>query len=298
MNKAIITIFILLIYSSLNINSCIAQDKRALLIGISDYGNIKENPDLWTNISGANDIKLLAPLLIKQGFIVDTIVDKEATHATIIKSLNRLIKKSEKGGIVYIHFSMHGQPYEDLNGDENDGWDEAIIPFDAQKKYIKGVYEGQNHLLDDDLEKYFDKMRYKLGKEGQLYVVLDACHSGTSSRGNNEHVRGTREAFTHSNKEYIANRSLKTNDYFNVLTKEGQSPVTFLEACRSYQQNKELLESDTYIWYGSLSYYVAQSIKKNAIAKTATWIDDIKYNMDNDNRLRRQNMVIEQSVNN
>ena len=173
-----------------------AETKRALLVGISDYGNAMEDPNKWANISGANDIMLLSPLFKKQGFNVASIVDAQATHAGITKALKKLVRNSKKGDIVYIHFSMHGQPYEDLNGDEEDGWDEALIPVDAQMSYSEGVYDGKNHLLDDELEVYFNDIRYKLGSEGQLLVILDACHSGTASRGDDDHIRGTREGFT------------------------------------------------------------------------------------------------------
>ena len=39
----------------------------------------------------------------------------------------------------------------DDNGDEEDGLDEALIPYDAQFWYAPGEYEGQNHLRDDEL---------------------------------------------------------------------------------------------------------------------------------------------------
>lgn len=272
-----------------------AETRRALLIGISDYGNEKEDPNKWANISGANDIELLTPLFKEQGFSVTSLVDGEATHTGITKAFEKLIKKSKKGDIVYVHFSMHGQPFEDLNGDEEDGWDEALIPVDAQMQYSKGVYEGDNHLLDDELEGYFDKLRSKIGSTGQLYVVLDACHSGTASRGDDDHVRGTREGFTRSEKNYTLDRSSETNDYFSVLTKDGQSPVTFIEACRSYQVNKEVRDVETNIWYGSLSYYIAKTMKELKIDGSEGWIEAVKAGMSGNRKLRKQNVVIEKS---
>lgn len=272
-----------------------AETRRALLIGISDYGNAMENPNKWANISGANDIELLTPLFKEQGFSVISLVDGEATHAGITKAFEKLIKKSKKGDIVYVHFSMHGQPFEDLNGDEEDGWDEALIPVDAQMQYSKGVYEGDNHLLDDELEGYFDKLRRKIGSTGQLYVVLDACHSGTASRGDDDHVRGTREGFTRSEKNYTPDRTSETNDYFSVSTKDGQSPVTFIEACRSYQVNKEVRDVETNIWYGSLSYYIAKTMKELKIDGSEGWIEAVKAGMSGNRKLRKQNVVIEKS---
>lgn len=272
-----------------------AQQKRALLIGISDYGNTNEDPNKWSNINGANDVKLLQPLFSEQGFEVLTLVDEEATYSAIIKSLNKLTRTCKKGDLVYVHFSMHGQPVEDLNGDEEDGWDEALIPVDAQMRFEEGIYEGSNHLLDDTLEEYFNKIRSKIGTNGQLYVVLDACHSGTASRGDDEYVRGVRDGFTRSGKLYTPDRTRETNDYFHVPSQPGQSPVTFIEACRSYQQNREVLDRSTGIWYGSLSYYIALSMQNFEIDRTDRWIMEVKSGMDNDRRLRRQNMVIETS---
>lgn len=272
-----------------------AQQKLALLIGISDYGNTSEDPDKWSNISGANDVKLLKPLFSQQGFKTTTLTDGEATYSAIIKSLDRLTRTCKNGDLVYVHFSMHGQPIEDLNGDERDGWDEALIPVDAQMKFQKGVYEGKNHLLDDTLEKYFNAVRSKIGTKGQLYVVLDACHSGTASRGDNDHVRGVREGFTRSGKLYTPDRTRETNDYFHVSSQPGQSPVTFIEACRSYQQNKEVRDRNTGIWYGSLSYYIARTMQNIKIDRSNKWIENVKSGMANDRRLRKQNIVIETS---
>ena len=272
-----------------------AQTKRALLIGISDYGNTNEDPDKWANISGANDIALLVPLFKQQGFNVTSLVDRQATYSNITKRLGVLAKNCKKGDLVYLHFSMHGQPFEDLNGDEPDGWDEALIPVDAQMQYSKGVYEGDNHILDDELEGYFDKLRSKIGSTGQLYVVLDACHSGTSSRGDEERVRGIRDGFTRSGKYYIPDRKKETNEYFKIPTSKGQSSVTILEACRSYQLNKEVRDADTNVWYGSLSYYIAKAMKEYKIGSSNDWIDYVKTAMSQNKKLRRQNMVIETS---
>lgn len=295
-NLAKIFIIIVLLFA-IGDKTVEAKTKKALLIGISDYGNANEDPNKWANISGANDVMLLTPLFYEQGFDVTSLVDAYATHAGITQALKKLAEDSKNGDVVYIHFSMHGQPFEDLNGDEEDGWDEALIPVDAQMLYLEGVYDGRNHLLDDELEVYFNDIRHKIGRKGQLYVILDACHSGTASRGDDDHVRGTREGFTRSGKDYTPDRTQETNDYFTVSTKKGQSPVTFIEACRSYQVNKEVRDVETNTWYGSLSYYIAQAMKEHQIGTSDDWIKSVKIGMSNNRRLRKQNVVIEKSEN-
>lgn len=293
--RNVIKTSVVMIALFLGVQTMNAETKRALLVGISDYGNAMEDPNKWANISGANDIELLSPLFTEHGYSVTSLVDGQATHAGITGALEKLANDSKKGDIVYIHFSMHGQPFEDLNGDEEDGWDEALIPVDAEMLYAEGVYEGKNHLLDDELEVYFNSIRNKLGSEGQLVVILDACHSGTASRGDDDHVRGTREGFTRSGKDYTPDRTQETNDYFTVASAKGQAPVTFIEACRSYQVNREVRDVDTNTWYGSLSYYIAKSMKDNNVVGSEEWIEAIKTGMANNRRLRKQNVVIEKS---
>ena len=294
MNKFIKSIIMTVIICFMDCHANV-ETKRALLVGISDYDNALEDPYKWANISGANDILLLSPLFSEHGYTVTSLVDSQATHANITKALEQLAKDSKKGDVVYIHFSMHGQPFEDLNGDEEDGWDEALVPVDAEMHYSEGVYEGKSHLLDDELEVYFNDIRSKLGPEGQLLVVLDACHSGTASRGDDDHIRGTRVGFTRSGKDYTPDRTQETNDYFTVASAKGQSPVTFIEACRSYQVNREVRDVETNTWYGSLSFYIAQSMKDNKTVGSDEWVEAIKTGMANNRRLRKQNIVIEKS---
>ncbi|NPD82384.1 caspase family protein [Prevotella sp. PINT] len=286
-----VLVAVVICFSTLNAE---AQTKHALLIGISDYGNAREYQGKWSDINGANDVALLSPLLTKQGYKVRTIADAHATYANIISALKKVVKESRKGDMVYLHFSMHGQPFEDLNDDETDGWDEALIPVDAQMRYVKGKYEGRKHLLDDELKRYIAQIRYRLGSTGQLYVVLDACHAGTLSRGD-EHIRGVKEGFSRSGKVYRPDRNKEKNDYFKIKTSAGQSPVVFLEACRSYQRNMEVFDKHSKKWYGSLSYYVAKAMEKYKIDESGEWVKVVKAGMCSDRRLRHQNMVIETS---
>ena len=108
-------------------------------------------------------------------------------------------------------------------------------------------------------------------------------------------MRGTREGFTRSEKNYTPDRTSETNDYFSVSTKDGQSPVTFIEACRSYQVNKEVRDVETNIWYGSLSYYIAKTMKELKIDGSEGWIEAVKAGMSGNRKLRKQNVVIEKS---
>lgn len=272
----------------------ISQTKHALFIGISDYGNAKEMPYKWTNINGTNDVRLLEPLFEKQGFYTTTLMDSKATYSAIIKEINKLTLKCKKGDYVYIHFSCHGQPFEDQNGDEEDGWDESIVPVDAGMIYEKGVYEGDRHIIDDDLLVMMNKIRSKIGNTGVIYVVLDACHAGTSFRGDDEDVvRGTNYGFSVEGKRYRPTRIEKKNHY-QMESTPGYAPIIYLEACRPYQKNVEIVEKG--VNYGGLSYYISRVLSNHILDRDYKWIYKVDSLMKNDIRLSNQNMVIEISL--
>ena len=86
--KSLIETFIVMMSLVLIGNLTIhAQTKRALIVGISDYGNANEEPNKWSNISGANDVLLLEPLFEKQGYKVMTLTDSQATYRNITNGL-------------------------------------------------------------------------------------------------------------------------------------------------------------------------------------------------------------------
>lgn len=272
------------------------QVKRALLVGISNYSSNRVTQ--WTDIHGANDVELLASTLKSQRFKITKVTNQQATAKRIRKELVSLVKSCRAGDVVYIHFSGHGQPFEDRNGDEEDGWDEAIIPYDAQKVYSKGKYEGANHILDDELFNYFNQIRTKIGTKGFLCVVIDACHSGESSRGDELEedadifIRGTQDGFSPNGKMYRPR--FNTNGHFVINSSGAQGGIIILEACRSYQSNYEIKQNGQY--YGSLSYYVNKTLLSSQLTKSLTWVQSVKRLMDGDRRLARQNMVVETNL--
>ena len=269
-----------------------AQRKRAFMVGISHYDTALTGYQ-WNNINGAEDIRLLSLILKKQGCSLTTLLDEQATYQNIINQLSTFTKRTKKGDIVYLHFSTHGQPVEDLNGDEEDGWDEAIIPIDAYKLYKKGVYEGKMHLLDDQLNQYVKKLREKIGPQGFLYVVIDACHAGTSSRANDETVRGTKVGFTYNNK--VFKPSLQKKSHYKIEASPKISNVMYLEACRPDQVNMEIKVKDKR--YGPLSYNIAQALQAKPLSTNANvFLSNVKASiMKGGFWPNNQNMVTETS---
>ena len=272
-----------------------AQERHALLVGISDYPQYTDNDASWTKIHGVNDVQLIKPILKKQGFRINTLQDKTATYKAITKSLVKLKNEVGEGDIVYVHFSGHGQAVEDESGDEEDGWDEAFIPYDAQRRYRVKVYSGEKHLLDDELNEYINAIREKIGQRGILYVVIDACHAGSSYRGDavedSVFVRGTDIGFSKSGKNYAPRIDKRGN--IRIKSSAGLSPLYMIEACRSYEVNTEIKQDGKY--YGPISYFISQQLLTQSLSYDIKWIENVRKAMDMDVRLIRQHMVVESS---
>ena len=229
-----------------------AATRRALVIGIGDY----PASGGWAKINGDKDIPLVEEMLTANGFSRQNIVElknEQATCAAICQEFEHLISSSQTGDIVYIHFSGHGQQITDLNGDETvDHKDEAWIPYDAHYAIEEGKYEGENHLVDDQLNFFLHRLRQSVGNEGKIIVVADACHSGDGTRGDDEEqetecIRGTDSIFTISNIKHTIKR-------FTTIFKRDNSPVpqtnitapqptplewVYISACKDYQCNRE-----------------------------------------------------------
>lgn len=240
-------IFIVIIYILSFQQIACAQTKRALIIGLGKYED-----RAWGKINGDRDVPLVASMLKKARFnTIITLVNSQATKKKIISALNSLALQSKESDIIYIHFSGHGQQMTDLNGDEEDRKDESWIPYDAYKKPCNKDH-GEKHLSDDELCVLLTKIKYKIGISGKLIVVVDACHSGTSTWSDNQEadiIRGTNEIFLTPTISYAGKRPKFI--WKNWVT---------ISACKDNQNNYELRGKNI----GKLSYALYELIKSNS----------------------------------
>jgi len=141
---------------------------KALCIGINDY------PGTSNDLSGCvNDAKDWSHELTQRGFKVQQLVDKAATRAAMINSISSLIQTGNKGDTIVITYSGHGTWVPDKNGDEPDGRDEALCPYDLSTS---------GALLDDDIHAIFQERPAGM----RIILISDSCHSGSVTRGKEE----------------------------------------------------------------------------------------------------------------
>lgn len=89
------------------------------------------------------------------------------THANIINAMRWLVNGAQPNDSLFLHYSGHGGQTPDLDGDEDDGYDEVIYPVDFQQT---------GHIVDDEIH---DIVVRPLLPGVRLTALFDSCHSGT-----------------------------------------------------------------------------------------------------------------------
>jgi hypothetical protein len=138
--------------------------KKALCIGINDY------PGTDSDLSGCvNDANDWAAVFQKRGFRVEKMFNKQATGKAMRKAIKLLVGSAKGRDSVIIQYSGHGSFVPDVDGDEPDGTDECLCPYDIR---------ANGPITDDEM---FELLR---AKETGVKVVMisDSCHSGTVAR--------------------------------------------------------------------------------------------------------------------
>ena len=157
---------------------------------------------------------------------------------------------------MYIHFSCHGQQITDVNKDEalvnsRDKYDEALIPYDASVSYGWNGYKGEKHLLDDTLNEWLNKIAAKVGKDGCVILVADACHSGDLERekvtNNYSGYRGTFDRF-----------ELPLQGAVRIKERQEVNWIS-ISACKDFQTNYECEYNG--VRYGRLSLAISRVMR-------------------------------------
>ncbi|MFM7155139.1 MAG: caspase domain-containing protein [Bacteroidota bacterium] len=171
--------------------SGIQARKIALLVGAGDSPASSRQP-----LQSEKGLSLMRTTLLKQGFSVDDIsiiAGSEATLSGIRNSLETLLNQTGDGDIVVFYFYGHGVQVADDNEDEADKLDEALLPFDG---LMTSETEFQHLLLDDEIAGWIHRLRKKTGTSGQILLVVEACHSGSISRGGETNTGNSRYKMT------------------------------------------------------------------------------------------------------
>ena len=126
--------------------SACTGSRKALLIGVNYFGT-------QSQLRGCiNDVKNMSAFLnqrfnyAREDMVLLTDDQQnpmsQPTRANIIRAMRWLVKDARPNDSLFFHYSGHGGQTEDLDGDEDDGYDEVIYPVD---------FKQAGHIVDDEM---------------------------------------------------------------------------------------------------------------------------------------------------
>lgn len=145
----------------------------ALLVGIETYPNLDSTLGLRGTLA---DVEAMADLLRAKAERLDLrmLRDEQATRDEVLAALDRLVQDARPEDEVLFYWSGHGSQVRDSSGDDEDGWDETLVPYDSGR----GRHPNRD-ILDDEIH---DWLRRLTEVTPAVTLVVDACHSGTVAR--------------------------------------------------------------------------------------------------------------------
>lgn len=220
--------------------------RRALLVGISDYDRGTNPEDRFGKLSTGPDISNMTYVLKTYYSFseanIRVIQNERATQGNIVREFQQqLIDKAKPGDQVLFYYTGHGHYVVDTSGDETtDKLDEVLVTWvpKEQQTLAAAKRHALMYMLDDTYEKLLQQLAQKMkgadGKVvGSITVIFDSCHSGSGikgmlvakGRGWDEKIDGPLPAAAGSNE--VASGWLSRKDPFDG--------VVFLSASQSGQ---------------------------------------------------------------
>ena len=232
--------------------------KYALLIGI----NYKNTPiQLQGCINDINNMRnFLQNSLGYTRFI--TLTDDtpyKPTRKNILAAFNILIGSLKSGDEAFISYSGHGSRVADYNRDEVSGADSVIVPVDFQAAGF----------ISDDLIRI--SVAQRVPKGVKMYVVLDACHSGTACDLRYKVDDSSTYTTTSLPTIYIPSewtRIQSTYEFTNY--KETLGEVYSISGCQDEQTSEDAYIESEQTFNGALTYILLSILKSNDL-KTLKW---------------------------
>ncbi len=152
---------------------------KALLIGTTAY-EVESS-----NLPGIDlDLVEMKRVARKLGFEkenIRTLKGKDVTLGNLKYQFSSFLNTNVlPSDTVLIYYSGHGVQVPDVSGDESDGADEAISLYDLRSvyKHDTQTVTWDGVLLDDQLAEMLNTL-----VSDNVIVIVDACHSGTVTRG-------------------------------------------------------------------------------------------------------------------
>lgn len=207
------------------------KTNHALVIGVDKYkydcwkapSKLKQNIDMALEFFETDK---------RYNFQICSLRNEAVTLANIKRQFQELAVSP--GDYVMIYMNGHGDQVADINGDEYDKMDEVFICYDSPPKDDADF--AQKVLIDDLLNILLNNLRERLGPFGQVFMLVEACHSSTIDKNGKkiefrEYGKNWRSAFLSEDKKNITNKT---------------APLIVFSSSRAFLQTSILYEYSRY----------------------------------------------------
>lgn len=149
--------------------------RHGLLIGIDEYPKFSPGSQLKGCV---HDVTAMGRVLIEHFRFppsnLQYLCNGEATRDGILSAMSRMLDTVDDDEVVVVQFCGHGSQVLDVDGDEADGYDETIVPYDSGRRKDDNL-----DITDDEINVWL----HLLGKRTPwTTLIFDSCHSGTITR--------------------------------------------------------------------------------------------------------------------
>jgi hypothetical protein len=254
-------------------------EKRALLIGISDYlppagatlpvpsGHALDSrfaPNTtWNSLHApAGDVASMV-VLLRENYAfknenITVLPESSATREGILSAIDKLVAETKPGDFVVFYYSGHGSQRRDTLSSKNQ-LDETIVPIDTWK--------GDLDVRDKEMAVRFNRIVYD--KHAHLTAIYDSCNSGTQARGIGEFVK---RSLPYDDRDVAKDKAAHPNDVvvesdLKHLPQDGNA--TILAAADAYGAAVEARYPDDGRWHGAFTRALIRALQSSSQTMSA-----------------------------
>lgn len=239
------------------------QNRRALIIGIDKYPNLRPESQLEGCVRDAREVaNLLETRFGFPGGQIKLLLDEQATREGILKALEKLAETVGENDAVVIHYSGHGSQREALIEEAGRAsfQEETIVAHDSGHE---DPYPNQD-ISSDELRKEIAKLT---AVTPNVTVILDCCHSGTMAVMRDDKGRPVKIRRVKPDLREVSRRSRK---------RDFKGPASFIRhvviaACRDRESAHEVVIDNRS--HGALTWNLLRELESLPAGACPTYRD-------------------------
>ncbi|HUY33151.1 MAG TPA: DUF4384 domain-containing protein [Pirellulales bacterium] len=222
-----------------------AARRFGIFIGISDFATVNDLSVAHKDAAAMEDV-MKAKCKLDASYLL---VNEKAT----LKAIEDLVRRrmpalTRPGDTIFLYWSGHGGRCPDDDGDEADGYDEFLVPYDGTAGPPATL--RRTMLMDDTFGRWIQELDGR-----KLVLILDTCHSG----GQSTDAKGTKGI---SAPDALVKSTPNDFDFFDgelLRAKDiGQKETAILAAARPSQFALERREGDL----GAMTYFLVKQLRE------------------------------------